>query len=58
VIVKIIPQQNNSSDCGMFACQFSEYLSRRANNTFAQADMPYFRNRMIYEIVKKDLLHP
>jgi sentrin-specific protease 1 len=58
VIVKNIPQQNNSSDCGMFACKFSEYLSRRANITFAQADMPYFRKRMIYEIVKKDLLHP
>lgn len=58
VHAKNIPQQMNGSDCGMFALKFSEYLSRSANITFTQKDMPYFRRRMIYEIVKKQLMHP
>jgi len=57
-IKKDIPQQMNGSDCGMFACKFSEYLSRRARISFTQADMPTFRRRMVYEIVKNDLKHP
>ena len=58
VVMKDIPQQNNSSDCGMFSCKFAEYLSRRADITFDQADMPYFRRRMMWEIVKNNILHP
>lgn len=57
-IVKDIPQQMNGSDCGMFASKFAEYLSRNAPISFTQADMPYFRKRMIWEIVKNTLLHP
>jgi sentrin-specific protease 1 len=57
-IKKDIPQQMNGSDCGMFACKFAEYLSRRARITFTQQDMPYFRKRMVYEIVKTDLMKP
>jgi len=53
-----IPQQMNGSDCGMFTCKFAEYISRRARFTFSQRNMPYFRQRMIYEIVKNQLLHP
>ena len=30
-ILQDIPQQMNGSDCGMFACKFSEYLSRYEN---------------------------
>ena len=56
--VQDIPQQMNGSDCGMFACKFAEYASRRANITFDQKDMPYFRQRMVYEIVTKELIHP
>ena len=51
VIAKQIPQQMNGSDCGMFTCKFAEYLSRRARISFTQQDMPYFRQRMIYEII-------
>lgn len=58
LVVKDIPQQMNGSDCGMFACKFAEYLSRNAAITFSQEDMPYFRRRMIYEIVNKHLMHP
>ena len=58
VIAKKIPQQMNGSDCGMFTCKFAEYKSRRARFTFSQKDMPYFRRRMVYEIVKNTLLSP
>merc|ERR1719239_163603 len=58
VIAKKIPQQMNGSDCGMFTCKFAEYKSRRARFTFSQIDMPYFRRRMVYEIVKNTLLSP
>ena len=53
-----IPQQMNAVDCGMFALKFAEYLSRRSKLTFTQADMPYFRRRMMYEIISNTLLHP
>ena len=58
VIAKKIPQQMNDSDCGMFSCKFAEYCSRRARFTFSQSDMPYFRRRMVYEIVKNTLMCP
>jgi len=57
-ILKDIPQQMNGSDCGMFACKFAEYISRRARISFTQENMPYFRRRMVYEIVKNDLMKP
>ena len=38
--------------------QFAEYLSRNVPITFSQEDMPYFRRRMIYEIVKNKLMYP
>jgi len=56
--VQDIPQQMNGSDCGMFACKYAEYISRKAKITFEQKDMPYFRRRMVYEIVNKKLIHP
>jgi len=57
-IMKNIPQQMNGSDCGMFTCKFAEYISRDAAITFNQKDIPYFRKRMIWEIVQDTLLHP
>ncbi|XP_045614294.2 LOW QUALITY PROTEIN: sentrin-specific protease 1 [Procambarus clarkii] len=54
--VKDIPQQMNGSDCGMFACMFAEYLSRDGVITFDQQHMPYFRRKMVYEIIKATLL--
>ena len=55
---KNIPQQKNGSDCGMFVCKFAEYLSRKAEFTFSQSNMPYFRKRMMYEITRNELLYP
>lgn len=56
--VENIPQQMNGSDCGMFTCKYAEYLSRKAKITFAQKDMPYFRKRMVYEIITQKLINP
>ncbi|XP_033761792.1 sentrin-specific protease 1-like isoform X2 [Pecten maximus] len=55
-IVKDIPQQMNGSDCGMFACKYAEYITRGAEITFTQEHMPYFRQRMVYEILQAKLL--
>jgi len=53
---KQIPEQMNGCDCGVFACKYAEYKSRNADFTFSQANMPYFRERMVYEIISKQLL--
>uniref|UniRef100_A0A0N5AY07 ULP_PROTEASE domain-containing protein n=1 Tax=Syphacia muris TaxID=451379 RepID=A0A0N5AY07_9BILA len=53
---KDIPHQKNGSDCGMFACKFADFRSRRAQIIFSQENMPYFRQRMVYEICKKSLM--
>jgi len=45
------PQQENGYDCGVFTCQFLESLSRGEETfNFSQANMPYLRRRMIWEI--------
>lgn len=49
-----IPQQMNGSDCGMFACTFAEFVTRNAKITFKQEDMPYFRKKMVVEIMTGD----
>lgn len=51
-----IPRQKNGSDCGVFSCQFGEWASRRTTPRFTQKNMPYYRKRMVYEIVSKKLL--
>lgn len=53
---KDIPQQQNGSDCGMFACRFAEYVTRAAKINFTQKDMAYFRQRTMFEILEKRLL--
>lgn len=53
---KNIPQQMNGSDCGMFSCMFAEYVCANKKITFTQDDMPYFRNKMVYEILRGKLL--
>lgn len=54
------PQQNNGSDCGVFACQTLEARSRGLDLVggkweFSAADMPIMRQLMIYEIAKGEL---
>lgn len=53
---KNIPQQMNGSDCGVFSCMFAEYVCANKKLSFTQEDMPYFRNKMVYEILKSKLL--
>jgi sentrin-specific protease 1 len=50
-----IPQQQNSSDCGVFACTFAERLSRNHAFDFGQDDMVSIRRRMILDIKRKKI---
>ncbi|XP_059920844.1 sentrin-specific protease 1 isoform X1 [Gadus macrocephalus] len=51
-----IPQQMNGSDCGMFTCKYAEYITKDKAITFTQRHMPYFRRRMIWELLNRKLL--
>ncbi|XP_041118710.1 sentrin-specific protease 2-like [Polyodon spathula] len=51
-----IPQQMNGSDCGVFVCKYADYITRAKPMTFTQRHMPYFRKRMIWEILSQKLL--
>ncbi|XP_063808314.1 sentrin-specific protease 1 [Pseudophryne corroboree] len=51
-----IPQQMNGSDCGMFACKYADYIAKDKPITFTQHHMPYFRKRMVWEIIHQKLL--
>lgn len=56
IVAEDVPQQQNMSDCGMFTCQFAECISRDAPFQFTQQHMPYFRKRVVYEILHSTLL--
>lgn len=49
------PQQGNAHDCGVFTCKLGDYLSDGVPLLFSQEDMPYFRRRMVLEIVNGKL---
>ncbi|KAJ3586109.1 hypothetical protein NHX12_012510 [Muraenolepis orangiensis] len=51
-----IPQQMNGSDCGMFTCKYAEYITKDKPITFTQKHMPYFRRRMVWELLNRKLL--
>ncbi|NWQ90291.1 SENP2 protease, partial [Burhinus bistriatus] len=51
-----IPQQLNGSDCGVFVCKFADYISRGKPMNFSQTHMPYFRKKMVWEIIHQQLL--
>ncbi|NXK29349.1 SENP2 protease, partial [Arenaria interpres] len=51
-----IPQQLNGSDCGVFTCKYADYVSRDKPMNFTQTHMPYFRRRMVWEIIHQHLL--
>ncbi|GAB0094063.1 uncharacterized protein DMENIID0001_092840 [Sergentomyia squamirostris] len=50
------PRQMNGSDCGVFSCMFAEYITRGCDITFTQAEMQYFRQKMILEIATGKLI--
>ncbi|XP_042651750.1 sentrin-specific protease 2 isoform X1 [Tyto alba] len=51
-----IPQQLNGSDCGVFMCKYADYISRDKPITFTENHMPYFRKKMVWEIIHQQLL--
>lgn len=51
-----IPMQMNGSDCGVFCCQYAEYITRGAKLNFSQEHMRYFRKKMIYEIISRRII--
>ncbi|OXB65267.1 hypothetical protein ASZ78_001574 [Callipepla squamata] len=51
-----IPQQSNGNDCGVFMCKYADYVSREKPITFTENDIPYFRKRMVWEIIHQQLL--
>ncbi|NXY48538.1 SENP2 protease, partial [Ceuthmochares aereus] len=51
-----IPQQWNGSDCGVFVCKYADYIARDKPLTFTQNHMPYFRKKMVWEIIHQQLL--
>lgn len=51
-----VPRQENCSDCGVFTCQYAECISRDAPISFGQQHMPYFRKRVVYEILHQTIL--
>jgi len=57
-VIDHCPEQENGSDCGMFVCKVVENLSRNVEPTFEQQDLPYFRQRMLWEICNNKLISP
>ncbi|NWZ89079.1 SENP2 protease, partial [Nesospiza acunhae] len=51
-----IPQQNNGNDCGVFVCKFADFISRDKPIIFTPEHMPYFRRKMVWEIIHQQLL--
>uniref|UniRef100_A0A8C3KB11 SUMO specific peptidase 2 n=1 Tax=Calidris pygmaea TaxID=425635 RepID=A0A8C3KB11_9CHAR len=51
-----IPQQLNGSDCGVFTCKYADYISQDKPMNFTQTHMPYFRRKMVWEIIHQQLL--
>ncbi|KAM6356367.1 LOW QUALITY PROTEIN: sentrin-specific protease 2-like [Alca torda] len=51
-----IPQQSNGSDCGVFTCQYANYISRDKPMTFTKIHVPHFREKMVWEILHQELL--
>lgn len=46
------PQQENGYDCGVFLCTYAECISRdELNFSFSQVHMPYFRQKISYELL-------
>ena len=55
-MVRMLAAQMNGSDCGVFTTRTADYLSRDAVLDFTQADMAYFRRRMVIELLDTQLL--
>ena len=54
--VRNLPRQENGSDCGVFALKYADYTVKDAALDFCHANMPYFRRRMMVEILRSTLI--
>lgn len=54
--VQNIPLQEVDGDCAVFSCMFAEFVTRKLPIEFTQNDIPYFRKKMAYEIIKGKML--
>lgn len=52
-----IPIQKNDYDCGVFCCQYAEFILRNCPLDFEQKDIKYLRQKMLYEIYKGEMLN-
>ena len=52
-----IPEQLNSSDCGVFVCMYARYLSYASPFSFSQMEMSSIRRHVALELFLKKLLH-
>ena len=50
-----IPKQTNGVDCGVFACQYAERITRKAKMDFQQKDMMEARKTMTMELLEGKL---
>jgi len=50
-----IPHQQNGYDCGVFMCKYAQCISRGVDFDFSQADMAFFRKKMVLEILDVSL---
>ena len=55
-IEKNIPKQYNAYDCGIFVCEYAEYISRKADFNFSQNDTYIIRERIKTEIMLGTLI--
>jgi sentrin-specific protease 1 len=53
---RTMPKQNDGYNCGVFALQAARYISAHKPITFTRDDMPYFRQRMQYELLTRTLM--
>ena len=51
-----IPEQLNSSDCGVFVCMYTRYLSYASSLNFSQMEMSRIRWHVALELFLKKLL--
>jgi sentrin-specific protease 1 len=51
-----IPAQHNGCDCGVFMLKYADWLARGAELSFTQEHMPYFRRRIVAELLKQATL--
>lgn len=51
-----IPEQYNGSDCGVFALEFAERLSRNAAMDFQQRDMDTLRKRIVIDLLAEHVV--